>query len=271
MLLRSFFGLSFALLSVGGVSTAWAQDGGTWIDPPAQLPHRPSPPSVEGVAPMPPLTPSPREAKPEPPPAAQWRPDRADGTRAAQPRQEQRHDTRPTDETRRSVEPSRGAASKPPAAVGRAPERRGTGATVEAAQALAAEYLDTWSAPNGLALESTTAFYAPQVRFHGRVMSTRALLEEKRRFVRRWPERSYRPRLATMGTACAPHGRTCTVRSTFDFAAADPASGRRSEGIGILELMVSFAGERPVIAAENSAVLGRVRGERRSALEDLDE
>jgi hypothetical protein len=256
MLLRSLIGVSFALLSVGGTSTAWSQ-GGSWIDPPAQIPPRTSPPSEQGVVPTP-STPPPSQARPQPPAAARRLPDRAPQTRAAEPRQERPHKTRPPDEIRRA---------EPRAA----PERRGAAVKVEAAEALATEYLDTWSAPNGPALESTTAFYAPQVRFHGRVMSARALLEEKRRFVRRWPERSYRPRLATMGTACAPNGRTCTVRSIFDFAAADPVSGRRSEGIGTIELVVSFAGERPVIAAENSSVLGRLRGEQRSALEDDDD
>lgn len=242
MVVRNFFSLSFALLFAGGECAAWAQSAGSWIDPPAQLPPSSGSQHADEASPVSPVPrPSPNEFQADPRRADSQRPDRVPPTGSA--------------------EPSRRAVPVPPPEIAtrRPPERKGT-AEIEAAEALAKAYLNTWSAPNGLTLKSTTGFYAPRVRFHGRMMSARALLEEKRRFVRRWPERSYRPRLSTMDTACASRRRICTVRSVFDFAAANPASGRRSEGIGTLELVVSFAGERPVIAAENSAVLGRVRG-----------
>jgi hypothetical protein len=103
-------------------------------------------------------------------------------------------------------------------------------------------------------------------------MSARALLEEKRRFVQRWPERRYRPRPETMGVACGPGGETCTVRSVFDFTAVHPVRGRRSQGVATLELVVSFRGEeRPVITAENSLVHGRSRGGAGFEAGDADE
>jgi hypothetical protein len=107
------------------------------------------------------------------------------------------------------------------------------------------------------------------VRFHGRDMSARALREEKRRFVRRWPERSYRPRLDTMRTSCA--GPFCTIRAMFDFRAADPARGRSSAGTGILELGVSFAGGQPAIVSESSSVIRRGQGDRTVSLEEVDD
>jgi hypothetical protein len=123
------------------------------------------------------------------------------------------------------------------------------------------EYLDAWSAPNPLTLASTSEFYAPNVIFHGRSMTSRELLEEKRRFVQRWPERRYRPREDTMGVACGSRADTCTVRSVFDFTATDPRRGRRSQGVATLELVVSFReDERPVITAESSLVHGRRAG-----------
>jgi hypothetical protein len=115
-------------------------------------------------------------------------------------------------------------------------------------------------------LAATPEFYAPRVIFHGRSMTTRELLDEKRRFVQRWPERRYSPRLDTMGVSCEPGGRSCTVRSVFDFAAANPARGRRSQGIATIELVVNFVGERPYITAESSLVHGR--GASRVSLED---
>jgi hypothetical protein len=235
--------LIIAFLSAGGLSEALAQSAGgpnpgTWIDPPP-LATPPADAAPQKTAP----------ASPEPAPAP----------RAGAPVQKPRRTAEPPPKTSPVLPPD--------VAERQAPERSGAAGRVKAAEALVTEYLNTWSAPNELALDNTTGFYAPRVRFHGRVMSAREILEEKRRFVRRWPERSYRPRLSTMGTVCAPRGTTCTVRSVFDFTAADPASGRRSQGIGTLELVVSFAGDPPVIAAENSFVLGRARGERRTSLE----
>jgi hypothetical protein len=127
-------------------------------------------------------------------------------------------------------------------------------------------YFDYWSSPNEQTLAATPEFYSSRVIFHGRSLSARELLEEKRRFVQRWPERRYRPRTDTMGVACGPGGRSCTVRSVFDFSATNPARGRKSQGIATIELVVSFEGDRPVITAESSLVHGR--GASRVSLED---
>ncbi|MFL5165535.1 MAG: hypothetical protein ACJ8D8_04930, partial [Microvirga sp.] len=137
-----------------------------------------------------------------------------------------------------------------------------------AAEALAGAYLDYWSAPNAVTLDATPDFYAPRVEFHGRLLSARALFEEKKRFVRRWPARQYTPRPDTLRTACDPGTGTCVVKTVFDFIAANPARRRRSEGTGTLELVVSVAGQQPVIIAETSRILRR--GEGRDAAGDDD-
>ncbi len=127
------------------------------------------------------------------------------------------------------------------------------------AQSLAIDYLDLWSASNRQALQMTPQFYGPRVLFHGTRISFGSLLAEKRRFAQRWPTRNYRYRPDTMNIRCRPDENTCTVQSTFDFVAVNSALDRRSRGIGTHELVVSFAGERPVIIAESSRVLSRRR------------
>jgi hypothetical protein len=129
-------------------------------------------------------------------------------------------------------------------------------APLTAAQ-LVIDYLNYWSAPNALALNATPDFYATKVLFHGRVMTARALTEEKRRFLQRWPHRNYVPRLGTLRTTCNAAAEVCTVRTTFDFTAVNPALGARSEGRAALELGVNVAGERPVIVFETSRVTHR--------------
>jgi hypothetical protein len=127
----------------------------------------------------------------------------------------------------------------------------------QVAQDFTARYLDLWSAPNRVALASASSFYSPTVTFHGRLRSRGSVLAEKRQFVQRWPDRIYRYRPGTTQVTCEGSGTRCTVRSIFDYTAANAAQGRRSRGTGNHELVVSFAGGRPVIAAENSRVVRR--------------
>jgi hypothetical protein len=108
-------------------------------------------------------------------------------------------------------------------------------------------------------MEVMPEFYGSRVEFHGRLVSARSVFEEKRRFVRRWPERQYSPRRDTMRVSCAPAGEVCTVRTQFDFVAANPQRGQRSSGTGQLELVVALAGSTPVIVSETSQVMKRGR------------
>ena len=132
-------------------------------------------------------------------------------------------------------------------------------ARTSVAKQFAVDYLNSWSAPNDSALEATAAFYAPRVLFHGREVSMQRLFNEKRRFVRRWPERDYRPRQDGIGTVCNPAGEICTVHAVFDFSASHPKRRRVSHGTGALQLVVHFIGDRRVIVAEHSTLLGQER------------
>jgi hypothetical protein len=113
-------------------------------------------------------------------------------------------------------------------------------------------------------------FYAKQVEFHGRRMSAEALFAEKRRFVKRWPVRSYTARNETLRATCAPVAHTCSVKVVFDFTALSPERGRRSQGAAELELQVGFADERPTILAETSRVFFRGRTRAR-ALDEVED
>jgi hypothetical protein len=132
-----------------------------------------------------------------------------------------------------------------------------------AARDLAFSYLDRWSAPNPVTLASASSFYGPSVKFHGQTRHLDSVLAEKRRFAERWPDRSYRYRPETTQVACDSDGARCTVWSIFDWSANNSRAGRHSRGIGAHELVVSFTGDSPVIASEDSRVLGRGGTQRR--------
>jgi hypothetical protein len=127
--------------------------------------------------------------------------------------------------------------------------------SAQAAQALAVDYLDLWSAPNRLTLATASSFYGPTVTFHGRERTIGSVLAEKRRFAERWPQRTYQYRPETTMVACESDRARCTVWAIFDFSAASPGRGQRSLGIGEHELVVSLSSGRPVIVSETSRVL----------------
>jgi hypothetical protein len=56
--------------------------------------------------------------------------------------------------------------------------------------------------------------------YFGKVTSRPALLEDKRRFVERWPQRSYTVRPGTFIAQCDGDSRRCTVSGITDWAAA---------------------------------------------------
>jgi hypothetical protein len=223
--------LAVALALVAACLPAQAQ---TWVDPPkpapGSAPARPDEPRA--ASPARPFA-SPSEATRE---ASVAQPESTPAPRPAAPT---------GTETAASAAPRSDRAPADPSA---------------AAQQLAIEYLAFWSAPNAVTLTATPEFYAPLVIFHGRGMTARELFEEKLRFVRRWPERSYTPRLDTLRVSCDAATEICTVRTAFEFIASNPERGRRSQGSGNLELGVSFVGKRPLIVGETSRVTRRRSG-----------
>jgi hypothetical protein len=245
---RSLISIATLLTLMAAAPMAAAQTGRAWVDPPAEGGAAPS------QAPKPqnetPVSPPPQAATPAPatPPMQSAQP----ATPAVKP------DAPPS----RQAEPPPAAAPSAPAVAAQPlkdPDADKRSARASVAKNFAIDYLESWSASNDVALEATAAFYAPRVLFHGREVSMQRLFNEKRRFARRWPERDYRPRPNAMGTVCNPAGEVCTVHAVFDFTASHPKRRRVSQGTGALQLIVHFIGDKPVIVAEHSTLLGQER------------
>ena len=258
--------LTLLLSSACATGSALAQQGSNWVDPPAKSA------GSGGEAAKPAAKPGPRfEAEPEAraqahraaaPPARQEA-RRHDRGRAAEMRRARRAALRERAREQAYAHAARGSAERfaerpapPPARMARSePDPRFTDWAVTARR-LSLDYLDSVSAPNGAMLASAPRFYGSTVRFHGRVMTTGALLAEKQRFARRWPERRYEPQ-GEPRVACDGPSATCQVRIVHDFTALSPSRGARSQGVAELTLTVSFAGGAPVIVSESSRVLSR--------------
>ncbi|MFL5026383.1 MAG: hypothetical protein ACJ8DB_07315 [Microvirga sp.] len=250
---RSLTSIATLLTLMAAAPMAAAQTGRAWVDPPSEGGAAPS------QAPKPqnepqnetPVSPPPQAAAPAPAPA----PPPMQSAQPAPPV------VKPEARPSRQAEPPVAAPSAPAVAAQplKDPDADKRSARASAAKNFAIDYLESWSASNDVALEATAAFYAPRVLFHGREVSMQRLFNEKRRFARRWPERDYRPRPDAMGTVCNPAGEVCTVHAVFDFTASHPKRRRVSQGTGALQLIVHFIGDKPVIVAEHSTLLGQER------------
>ena len=266
---------SYSVCSAALIGLVWfagpamAQSRPGWVDPPARTePAVPAPkesagtPAAGGVALDAPAregsTPAARSAER---PSVRTRPPLRE-TR----RRDVEVDERPRPR-RLSRTPAVAAPVTPMASTDRFPE------WAAAANRLSDDYLDSVSAPGLGMVTAAPRFYAERVRFHGRVLSLAALMDEKRRFVARWPERRYEPQSGTTRTACNAATATCIVQTTFDYRAENPAKGARAQGVSELVLTLDMSGGRPVIVSETSRVLrrygpgplGAIAGTRRGA------
>ena len=225
-----------------------------WVEPPATLEPAPERPPPEEPAPQPPVPPAPAPPAPTPPPS----PDPAPAQTARPPAAEAQPQPAPPAAARSAPEPApdppsrsvRGARLPTPPEITLA--RR--------AELLTLEYLQFWSSPNRVTLSTMPTFYGREVLFHGRRMSLSELMAEKRRFARRWPDRTYTARPDSLAIRCEVEARTCEVFTLVDFTAVSAARGQRSEGATALELTIAMAGGQPTILVENSRVVSRVSG-----------
>lgn len=122
---------------------------------------------------------------------------------------------------------------------------------------LTTSYLQLWSTSNSAALADVDQIYGREIRFYGRSVSRRELWNEKRRFTRRWPVRSYSHRAGTMRTDCDVAGKSCRVRAIIDWTAADPNRRASSRGSSSFELGIDFSGSQPLVRSESGQVVAR--------------
>lgn len=239
-------------------------DPRAWVDPPAKSAGQTE--AAPKGAPAAPASTGAEAAKVEKPaasgpassaPAANPRPTLAaeGSTRSQRTRAARKAERAERIAGRRHPAPERRLAETPAAHTAAPAPVYAPAARVEAAQSLAMDYLSVVSAPGEAMVGATPRFYGSRVRFYGRATSLADLVDEKRGFVRRWPERRYAAR--GFNTRCTADGSTCVVRVLVDFRAASPERGAVSKGASELVLEVSFAGQRPVIVAESGRVLHR--------------
>jgi hypothetical protein len=152
----------------------------------------------------------------------------------------------------------------PPASSGRVHDPRSEPAPAERlahmtdlARELTKSYLQVWSSNGRAALADVEQVYGPIIVFYGQTFEQRHLAAEKRRFLRRWPVRSYALRPGTTRVQCSLGAQGCTVNAIVDWEVRAPARREVSRGSSHFKLGIDLSGPQPAVSSEGGRVITR--------------
>lgn len=111
-----------------------------------------------------------------------------------------------------------------------------------------------WSEPNADTLRALDDLYLDKVYYHGKFTPRQAVLQEKRRFVERWPQRSYKVRPHSITASCNPVTEVCRVQGIMDRELANPETNTKSRDVATFDYSIAGSGQTLRIAAETSTV-----------------
>jgi hypothetical protein len=123
--------------------------------------------------------------------------------------------------------------------------------------ALVNEYWARWSQSNQEALAYFTKTYASEVNFYGKPLSRGKVIDEKRRFSERWPQRVYTVRPASISVDCDRDSSTCTVGGVVDWDCRSGVRAARSIGSASFTFQLALSTHGPAITAESGSVIHR--------------
>jgi hypothetical protein len=151
------------------------------------------------------------------------------------------------------------------------PIRLGARAVGEKSRAPAAAALDEraanfisarisrWSSAGTADLASFVNAYADQVLYYGSLKSREMVLQDKRRFLERWPERRYELRAHSITAQCKAD--VCSVSGLLDWRARSVARAASASGMAQFEYEVMVSAGTFRIISENSSVVKPRRAE----------
>src|SRR5262245_14946668 len=131
------------------------------------------------------------------------------------------------------------------------------GALARAAMEVANEYWARWSGRDDAALGYFATAYAGEVEFFGKPLRRDRVIDEKRRFMKRWPERIYTVRRGSTSTHCDSSASTCTVTGIVDWDCRSGEREARSIGAASFTFRVARSTRGVVIAGESGSLIQR--------------
>ena len=121
------------------------------------------------------------------------------------------------------------------------------------ASAFVAEYFQHLSSPE--VLENFERDYAPYVSYYDKRVDHDTVMRDKARFVRRWPQRSYRLRGDNLDISCDHTMSLCMVTGLVDFECRSAERHAVSTGVARFYTGIWFTGEHAQIVGEQSDVI----------------
>lgn len=139
-----------------------------------------------------------------------------------------------------------------------APSRADTAATLDSrARAFVEDYMRRTEGQTEEVLAFVRNSFGAEIRYYGKVVPNAQVVEEKRRYLNRWPQRRYQLRLDTMRVQCEEARATCLMSGELDYDVRDPRARRASSGAASYELRVVFTQAGPKVVEESGRTLAR--------------
>ncbi|TIO79017.1 MAG: hypothetical protein E5X74_26310 [Mesorhizobium sp.] len=102
-----------------------------------------------------------------------------------------------------------------------------------------------------LALSQVQASYAPTVDYYGKLTDLSSIIQDKRTYFQRWPERGYNVRDNSVMVTCA--NDRCMVSGIYDWIVRSLPRHKQAKGVATFSYTISI-GPNPKIIAETSKV-----------------
>lgn len=131
-----------------------------------------------------------------------------------------------------------------------------TPALEQSARRFLSLYFGNWSANNTTSMAYVTNIYADTVDFYGAETPRQTIIDLKRKFVERWPERIYAVRPNSVRIDCDQQTSTCVVAGLVDWDCRNASRAARSSGLASFTVKVAFSqsGVAQVIGEAGSVV-----------------
>ncbi|RUT99921.1 hypothetical protein EOD23_24265 [Mesorhizobium sp. USDA-HM6] len=101
------------------------------------------------------------------------------------------------------------------------------------------------------ALAQVQASYAPTVDYYGKLTNLKSIIQDKRNYYQRWPERGYNVRNDSIVVTCA--NDRCMVSGVYDWVVRSPSLHEQEKGVANFSYTISI-GPFPKIIAETGSV-----------------
>ncbi|MDX8477977.1 hypothetical protein RFN28_05710 [Mesorhizobium sp. VK24D] len=104
---------------------------------------------------------------------------------------------------------------------------------------------------NDFALAQVQASYAPTVDYYGKLTNLSSIIQDKRHYYQRWPERGYNVRNDSITVAC--DNDRCVVSGVYDWVVRSPSIHKQEKGVSNFSYTI-LIGPYPKIIAETGDV-----------------